>query len=51
MFLLRHAPDASITLRRSGGGVFEVVVNGALRYSKKSNGRFPTEAELLSCIA
>jgi len=31
--------------------VFEVVVNGALRYSKKAMRRFPTEAELLACIA
>ena len=33
-------------LRKSGGGVFEIKVDGALRYSKKATGRFPTEDEI-----
>jgi selT/selW/selH-like putative selenoprotein len=31
---------------RSSGGVFEIAVNGALKFSKKATGRFPTDAEL-----
>jgi selT/selW/selH-like putative selenoprotein len=37
-----------VTLRRSGGGVFEITVDGRLAYSKKATGRFPTEAEVLA---
>jgi selT/selW/selH-like putative selenoprotein len=31
---------------RSGGGVFEITVDGQLRFSKKALGRFPTDAEV-----
>jgi len=43
-------PATSVSLRRSGGGVFEVTVDGHLRYSKKKEGRFPTEAEVLAAL-
>jgi len=33
--------DISATLIKSGGGVFEVVADGKLIYSKKATGRFP----------
>ena len=49
--ILRKAPDANVTLRRSGGGVFEVTVDGRLRYSKKATGAFPTANEVLASIA
>lgn len=39
-------PDAKIALVKSGGGVFEITMDGALRYSKKATGRFPTDAEV-----
>jgi selenoprotein W-related protein len=35
-------------LQPSGGGVFEVTVDGALVYSKKRTGQFPNESELLT---
>jgi selT/selW/selH-like putative selenoprotein len=38
-------------LRRSKGGVFEITVDGVLRFSKKAAGRFPTEDELAESIA
>jgi selT/selW/selH-like putative selenoprotein len=31
---------------RSSGGVFEITVDGQLRFSKKALGRFPTDAEV-----
>jgi len=31
---------------RSSGGVFEIFVNGQLKFSKKALGRFPTDAEV-----
>jgi len=31
--------------------VFEITVNGTLRYSKKATGRFPTEDEVLRALA
>ncbi|MBT3533138.1 MAG: hypothetical protein HN478_04620 [Rhodospirillaceae bacterium] len=37
---------ADVTLTASGGGKFEITVDGRLAYSKKAEGRFPTEAEL-----
>jgi selT/selW/selH-like putative selenoprotein len=49
--LLKAHPSATVSLRRSGGGVFEVTVDGRLGYSKKATGRFPTEAEVLAVIA
>jgi selT/selW/selH-like putative selenoprotein len=39
-----------VTLKRSGGGVFEVTVDGRLAYSKKATGAFPTDAEVLAAI-
>ena len=35
---------------RSSGGVFEVVVDGELLYSKKATGAFPDEDELVKLI-
>jgi selT/selW/selH-like putative selenoprotein len=39
-----------VSLKRSGGGVFEVTVDGRLGYSKKATGSFPTNAEVLAAI-
>jgi selT/selW/selH-like putative selenoprotein len=30
--------------------VFEITIDGKLAYSKKANGRFPTDAEVLATI-
>jgi selT/selW/selH-like putative selenoprotein len=35
----------------SGGGVFEVSADGALIFSKKQTGRFPSEDEILAALA
>jgi len=48
---LAQAPDATITLRKSGGGVFEITVDGTLRFSKKQLGRFPSDDEIHAAIA
>ena len=37
-------------LLKSGGGVFEITVDGRLRYSKMQTGAFPTDDELLAAI-
>jgi selT/selW/selH-like putative selenoprotein len=39
-----------VTLKRSGGGVFEITVDGRLGYSKKATGRFPADAEVLAAV-
>jgi selenoprotein W-related protein len=39
--------DVKVEMIPSGGGVFEVVVDGDLVYSKKAAGEFPDEALLL----
>ena len=43
-------PDAEIKLVSSGGGVFEVMVNGNLIFSKKSLDRFPEEGVIVNMI-
>ena len=44
--LMRKMPGVEVALRRTGGGVFEITVDGRLAWSKKATGRFPTEAEI-----
>jgi len=39
-------PGTEVELVKSGGGVFEVTVDGRLAFSKKKLGRFPTDAEI-----
>jgi selT/selW/selH-like putative selenoprotein len=46
----RRVPGTQVRLRRSGGGVFEISVDGTLSYSKKATGRFPTEEEVLATL-
>ena len=48
--MLAKMPSAEIRLRESGGGVFEITVNGKLAYSKKATGRFPTDEEVLGTL-
>jgi len=49
--ILNAHPDAQISLRRSGGGVFEIMVDGRLGFSKKATGRFPSDEEALRALA
>lgn len=46
----RSKPGTQVSLRRSGGGVFEITVDGRLAYSKKATGRFPTDDEVLATL-
>ena len=39
-----------LTLIPSGGGVFEVIKNGDLIFSKKSLDRFPDDGEVMNLI-
>ena len=39
-----------VELIPSSGGVFEVVVDGKLIYSKKMTGEFPAEGEVLEIL-
>lgn len=38
-------------LIKSGGGAFEVFVDGKKIFSKKETGRFPEHSEIISAIA
>ncbi len=49
--ILRTTPTAEVTLHKTGGGVFEITVNGGLRYSKKATGRFPTDEDVRATLA
>jgi selT/selW/selH-like putative selenoprotein len=48
--MMAARPGTEISLRKSGGGVFEITVDGALRYSKRATGRFPTEDEVRAVV-
>ena len=37
---------ADLEYVRGRGGVFDIVVDGKLKFSKAQTGRFPTEAEI-----
>jgi len=37
-------------LVRGGGGIFDVMVDGERIFSKKSEGRFPEDAEILALL-
>jgi selenoprotein W-related protein len=45
--LLKKHCDNDVELIPSTGGVFEVVVDGELVYSKKKTGEFPDEQQLV----
>jgi selenoprotein W-related protein len=47
---LKTALDVSCELVASGGGVFEVTVDGKTIFSKRSLGRFPADGEVLDLI-
>lgn len=49
--MLARVPEAQIRLRKTSGGVFEITVDGTLRFSKKQLGRFPTDEEVARAIA
>jgi selT/selW/selH-like putative selenoprotein len=40
-----------VTLRSSGGGVFEIRIDNQLVFSKKGTGRFPTDAEIIGLLS
>jgi len=40
-----------VSLRKSGGGVFEITVDGRLAYSKKATGAFPSDEQVLGTLA
>ncbi|PLX76008.1 MAG: hypothetical protein C0614_10405 [Desulfuromonas sp.] len=45
--LLKKHCSINAELIKSSGGVFEVVVDGRLIYSKKETGEFPDEMKLI----
>jgi selT/selW/selH-like putative selenoprotein len=48
--ILKSNPAVQVSLRRSGGGVFEITVDGRLAYSKKATGEFPTDEQVLGTL-
>jgi selT/selW/selH-like putative selenoprotein len=48
--IMKTRPDAQVSLKRSGGGVFEITVDGRLAYSKKATGEFPSDEEVLGTL-
>ena len=48
--LKQNFPNIEISLISSGGGVFEIVLDGKLIFSKKAINRFPEKGEVLRII-
>ena len=48
--LKNNFPQADISLISSGGGVFEISLNGDLIFSKKALNRFPEDGEIKKLI-
>jgi len=48
--LLNVQPSVQVNLLKSGGGVFEITIDGRLAYSKKATGVFPTDDEVVACL-
>jgi len=48
--LEQNFPDLDISLISSGGGVFEVILNSKLIFSKKALNRFPEKGEVAKLI-
>ena len=48
--LKQSFPNMEISLISSGGGVFEIVLDGKLIFSKKAINRFPEKGEVLRII-
>jgi selenoprotein W-related protein len=47
---IKEAKNVEAELISSGGGVFDVVVDGKKIYSKHDTGRFPTNEEVLELL-
>lgn len=47
---MKKALDVDSELIASGGGVFEITVDGRKIFSKKALGRFPDDGEVLGLI-
>jgi selenoprotein W-related protein len=45
---LEEKYGAEVELVPGVGGVFEITVDGQLRYSKKQTGRFPSDEEVIA---
>ena len=48
--LKNNFPQADISLISSGGGVFEISLNGNLIFSKKTLNRFPEDGEIKKLV-
>ena len=49
--MLEKQYGAEVELVPGVGGVFEITVDGQLKFSKKQMGRFPTDEEVLAVAA
>lgn len=47
---LKNALDVEATLVESGGGAYEITVDGDVVFSKLKLGRFPNEGEILGLL-
>jgi predicted Rdx family selenoprotein len=43
-------PDATITLIKSSGGIFEVKASNDVVFSKRAIGRFPNKGEIVAAL-
>ena len=48
--LLKTRPDVHVLLIKGDGGIFDIRVDGRLKYTKAKTGRFPTDSEVVACL-
>ena len=46
--LLEERYNSNVDLVKSGGGVFEIIIDEKLAFSKKKEGRFPIDEERIN---
>ena len=47
---MNKVPDADIVLTKGRAGIFDIIVDDDLRYSKGATGRFPSDAEVTAAL-
>ncbi len=47
---LQEAFGATAILHKGGGGIYDIVVDGEMIYSKHETGRFPNDGEVVELV-
>lgn len=48
---MKKSPKAEVELVKSSGGIFDITVDGKLKFSKDETGRFPDQKDIAATVA